>query len=131
MYTKFLNFLTSNKDIISVFEKSFSEFMGIINRKNELSIDNIKEIYSPLCDETILNVLKENIDWNFISGVFTMSLNEKKNVDLDVKFYFQDSNQKWIQKTNSNNIRLSKFNDESKELFLKEKVLEFEINHPS
>ena len=56
---------------------------------------------------------------------------KKKNVDLDVKFYFQDSNQKWIQKTNSNNIRLSKFNDESKELFLKEKVLEFEINHPS
>lgn len=48
-----------------------------------------------------------------------------------VKFYFQDSNQKWIQKTNSNNIRLSKFNDESKEMFFREKILKFEINPPS
>lgn len=116
---------------LKFFDKINENIQIFFDKIKETSVEEVLKEYSPLCDETIIKTLEENPGWEFIAGRFSINLNEnEKSVDLEVKFYFQDNTKKWIQKENSNQMSINKFNDQNKKLILEKKILEFEINEP-
>lgn len=102
------------------------------SRKEDLTIDKIKNSYSTLCDDMIFaEINKTEKKLRYVSGYFNLTLRDSLDkVKVDVELYFQDDKENWIKKSSSENLGLEQFTEEAKKDLIETKHIQFEVDPP-
>lgn len=114
-----------NEQKISSFDLIENIIISLINKAvKKLNVDEIIEMYQETIDTLILETIK-NENLRYISGTLTLT-KLKDYLDINIEFYFQDQDKRWIKKEAKNSIEMCKIKEES----IDDNQMKFEIEHP-
>lgn len=98
-------------------------------KESPISLDQLTQRYSDKCDQLIIDELKANPKLTYVSGLFTLTL-EEKAVKIDAQVYFQKEDGSWMEKKSQDSWPTRALTDESLRELTKDKTIKYEVEEP-